>query len=220
LAAADDDVGDYSPPYAIPLDADTQLVIWDSANAGTKVVAAEDPKAIQYAKTEAAIEALVKRKPHTFLANHHPLLAFAAKQGKADPEPILAPGNPQLQSVFGRAQPKLFPHGVDLLLNGHTHVLEQLSFANGYPSELVTGFSGTQEDIVPLPAVLPPGTTPAEGAVVESFSSWVDGFGFATLEKTGPAAWRIRIFDKIGQQVNVCTLKGRTSHCDLAQVKR
>jgi len=219
VAAADDDVGDYSPPYAIPLDADTQLVIWDSANAGSKPVGPDDPKAQHYAATQMAIEALVKGKPHTFLANHHPLLAFAAKQKAGEPV-RLDPGNQMLQSVFARAEPKLFPTGVDLLLNGHVHVEEQLSFANGYPSELVTGFSGTQEDIVPLPATLPPGTTPAEGAVVESFSSWVDGFGFATLEKTGLTAWRIRVFDKIGQQVNICTLKGRISHCDLAQVKR
>jgi hypothetical protein len=31
--------------------------------------------------------------------------------------------------------------------------------------------------------------TPAPGAVVEHFSSWVDGFGFMTMERRGADQW-------------------------------
>jgi hypothetical protein len=219
---ADDDIGNYSQTYAAPLDADTQIAVWDSANAPPpgKPLAADDPRAIHYAETQSEIEAVAKLKPHTFLANHHPLLAFAAAKDKTTGEDVLHPGNLGLQSVFLRRDPKLFPKGVDLLLNGHIHVLEQLSFGGDYPSELVTGFSGTQEDIVPLPAHLPPSETPAPGAVVQTFSSWVDGFGFAELERVSPASWRIRVFDVGGKQVNTCSLVGRVSKCDVDQVGR
>jgi predicted MPP superfamily phosphohydrolase len=219
---ADDDVGNYSGAYAVPLDADTQIAVWDSANAPPpgKPLAPDDARAIHYAQTQSEIEAIAKLKPHTFLANHHPLLAFAATKDKTTGEDVLHPGNLGLQSVFLRHDPKLFPKGVDLLLNGHIHVLEQLSFGGDYPSELVTGFSGTQEDIVPLPAHLPPTETLAPGAVVQNFSSWVDGFGFAELERVGPGAWRIRIFDVEGKQVNVCSLVGRVSKCEVDQVRR
>jgi len=219
---ANDDIGNYSQTYAVPLDADTQIAVWDSANAPSpgKPLAPDDPRAIHYAQNQSEIEAIAKQKPHTFLANHHPLLAFAAARDKTTGQIVLYPGNLGLQSVFLRAEPKLFPQGVDLLLNGHIHVLEQLSFGGDYPSELVTGFSGTQEDIVPLPAHLPPTETPAPGAVVQNFSSWVDGFGFAELERVGPGAWRIRIFDAEGRQVNACSLVGRVSKCDVDQVVR
>jgi hypothetical protein len=219
---ADDNIGNYSQTYAVPLDGDTQIAVWDSANAPPpgKPLAPDDPRAINYALTEREIEAIAKLKAHTFLANHHPLLAFAAAKDKTTGQDVLHPGNLGLQSVFLRNDPKLFPKGVDLLLNGHIHVLEQLSFGGDYPSELVTGFSGTQEDIVPLPAHLPPTETPAPGAVVQNFSSWVDGFGFAELERVGPGAWRIRIFDVEGKQVNACSLVGRVSKCEVDQVRR
>jgi predicted MPP superfamily phosphohydrolase len=219
---ADDDVGNYSRTYALPVDRTTQIAVWDSANAPPpgKPLAPDDPRAIHYATTQSEIEAIAKLKPHTFLANHHPLLAFAAAKDKTTGQDVLHPGNLGLQSVFLAHDPKLFPPGVDLLLNGHIHVLEQLSFGGAYPSELVTGFSGTQEDIVPLPAELPPTETPAPGAVVRNFSSWVDGFGFAELERVGAAAWRIRIFDADGRQVNTCSLVGRVSKCELDQVRR
>ncbi len=219
---ADDDIGNYSQTYAVPLDTDTQIAVWDSANAPppSKPLAPDDVRAIHYALTASEIEAIAKQKPHTFLANHHPLLAFAATKDKTTGEDVLHPGNLGLQSVFLRTEPKLFPKGVDLVLNGHIHVLEQLSFGVDYPSELVTGFSGTQEDIVPLPAHLPPTETPAPGAVVQNFSSWVDGFGFAELERVSLSTWRIRIFDVEGKQVNACSLVGRVSKCQVDQVGR
>jgi hypothetical protein len=219
---ADDDVGNYSLTYALDLDADTQIAVWDSANAPPpgKPLVPDDPRAIHYARTQVEIEDLAKLKPHTLLANHHPLLAFAATTDKTTGQIVLHPGNLGLQSVFLAHDPRLFPPGVDLLLNGHIHVLEQLSFGGEFPSELVTGFSGTQEDIVPLPAKLPPDEMPAPGAVVRDFSSWVDGFGFAELERAGPGAWRLRVFDADGRLMNTCALVGRLSRCDVDQVRR
>jgi hypothetical protein len=93
-----------------------------------------------------------------------------------------------------------------------------VSFAPPFPAQIVAGFSGTQEDIVPLPVAPPPGQTPAPGAVVQAFSSWVDGFGFMTLTRQGPDRWLAEIRDVDGAVVNTCQIAGRQLTCAVAQV--
>jgi hypothetical protein len=82
----------------------------------------------------------------------------------------------------------------------------------------VAGFSGTSEDVDPLPAVAPPDQPPAPGAIVEALSSWTGGFGFMTLERRGPQAWEARVWDRAGRLRNTCAIDGQHSRCALAQV--
>jgi len=82
----------------------------------------------------------------------------------------------------------------------------------------VAGFSGTAEDIVPLPEILTADQMPAPGAIVEHFSSWVNGFGYMTMERNG-AGWDVKIWNVAGQQVNSCKIEGKKSVCTIAQVK-
>lgn len=217
--AAHDDVGDYSDPYAIPLGDQSQLIVWDSSNAPNGPMGAADPRFARYSDAQAKIAALAARAPHNLLADHHPMLAFAASEGKSDKVKIHA-GNPGLQSAFAAADPKLFPASVDLLLSGHVHVWEAVGFAGDYPAQIVAGFSGTQEDIVPLPAKAPASPEIAPGAVVAAFSSWVDGFGFMTMTRTGPGAWAAEVRDVDGKVVDTCHLDGRKLSCDKDQVPR
>jgi hypothetical protein len=94
---------------------------------------------------------------------------------------------------------------------------EQVSFASAHPTQFITGFSGSAEDTTPLPAGIP--TTPAApGAVVESMSSWIDGFGFMTMERSGPDSWNVTVWDRDGRERNFCTVQGRKSACRIAQV--
>jgi len=215
---ANDAAGDFTEPFAVPLGQGAQLVIWDTGSAAAKPFPADDPRAAAYAANLRRIAALAKARPHTILANHHPVLAFAAKLNKSG-KPELAPGNLSLQVVLARAYPRLYPAGIDVLLSGHVHVWEQLSFGGRYPSQIVAGFSGTQEDIVPVPETLPPDAQPAPGATPDAFSSWVDGFGFMTLERVGPGGWRAEIHDKTGAVVNRCAIRGRVSRCEVRQVR-
>jgi hypothetical protein len=217
-APTDDEVGNYSKAYAVPLGDGAQLVMFDSANTSAKPLAADDERAVNYARNYDEIARLTLGAKHTLLVSHHPMLAFAAKLGK-DGQPVMAPGNLGLQSVFSRLNPVLLPSGVDVALNGHIHVQEALSFKNAaYPSQFVAGFSGTQEDIVPLPRTLPPGAEPAPGAVVDAFSSWVDGFGFMTMERRASDGWHVEIHDVTGKVMNTCEIKGRASRCAKDQV--
>jgi hypothetical protein len=99
------------------------------------------------------------------------------------------------------------------------HLWEQASFSSAHPTQFVSGFSGTAEDIVPLPASVPPNETPAPGAVVAHMSSWIDGFGFMTMERTGPQDWLVVVRDRDGRERNRCDVHGRASTCAVLQVK-
>jgi hypothetical protein len=90
---------------------------------------------------------------------------------------------------------------------------EQISFPSRYPSQFITGFSGTVEDVVPLPMDLPKGYSPVSGAVPNAFASWVDGFGYMTLERRGARTWRATVWSVDGRSINQCTINGRRSHC-------
>jgi hypothetical protein len=215
--AAHDDMGDYSDPYAVPLGEGAQLIVFDSSNTPGKPLSADDIRFARYQDTYAKIEALARRAPHNMLADHHPILAYAAILSKTG-ERKIEPGNGGLQSAFGAANPGLIPAQVDLLLSGHVHVWEALSFSSAHPAQIVAGFSGTQEDIVPLPATPPSSPPVAPGAVVAAMCSWVDGFGFMTLIRTGPAAWRAEVRDMAGAVVNTCHIEGPRLRCEKGQV--
>lgn len=215
--AANDGVGDYSDPFAVPLGRGAQLIVFDSSNTANGPLDPSDPRAAHYRDAATKIAALAARAPHNILADHHPMLAYSASLAK-DGQRKIHPGNGGLQSAFAAVDPKLFPDTVDLLLSGHVHVWEALSFSTPHPAQIVAGFSGTQEDIVPLPAAPPEQPLVAPGAVTAAMSSWVDGFGFMTLTRTGPASWRAEVRDADGVVVNSCAIEGRRLACDHGQV--
>ncbi|MGB9111004.1 MAG: metallophosphoesterase, partial [Telluria sp.] len=217
---AHDNIGDYADPYAVPLGDDAQLLVFDSARASYKGFNPGDIRLDKYAGMLRKIAALATRARHTIAVDHHPLYGVGAIQDETTGAIRLFGGDAGMIQAFGAVEPRLLPANVDVLLSGHVHLWEQVSFASDHPSQFVSGFAGTAEDIVPLPASVPPGTAPAPGAVVEAMSSWIDGFGFMTMERRGADRWEVVIHDRDGQARNHCTVEGRHSHCDLAQVPR
>jgi hypothetical protein len=215
---ARDDTADYSDPYAVPLGGDAQLLVFDSANTSYKGFQQGDVRLPKYAATWRKLEALAGRARHTIAVDHHPLYGFGATQDKKTGEVKLFGGDAGLIQTFGAIQPRLLPANVEVLLSGHVHLWEQVSFSSDRPSQFVSGFAGTAEDIVPLPAAVPPGTTPAPGAVVEAMSSWIDGVGFMTMERRGADRWEVVIHDRDGRERNTCVVEGRHSRCALPQV--
>ncbi|HUW76502.1 MAG TPA: metallophosphoesterase, partial [Gallionella sp.] len=216
---SNDNIGNYTEPYAVPLGNDAQLIMFDSSNTQNSVFAPDDLRQKIYSDDYRKIEKLSQNADFNFMANHHPILGVDAEldeQGRVE----LKPGNQGIQSVFGKINPLIIPPRIDVLLSGHIHVWQEVSFSSPHPTQFVAGFSGTMEDLVPLPAHLPPGTSPAPGAVIEHHSSWVNGFGYMTMERKGPQQWDVKVWDDTGRQVNTCTINGRHSVCALAQVNR
>lgn len=216
---ADDVEADYTDPYAVPIGGDAQFIVFDSANTTYKGFKAGDVRLQKYADAWRKMEALSRAARFNIAVDHHPLYAFGANRDAATGAITLFGGDAGLVQAFGAFGPRLLPSNIDVLLSGHVHLWEQTSFGSDHPTQFVAGFAGTAEDIVPLPAAVPPTVTPAPGALVEAMSSWIDGFGFMTMERTGPDAWHAVVHDRDGRARNTCEIEGRHSRCALAQVQ-
>ena len=203
---ANDDVADYSAPYALPLNAATQLIVFDSSRAGLKAYKPDDTAYKTYLPQLQEVDRLAARAPHNFFLAHHPVLGFAP-----NPRGPTYPGNPGMQSMMALVHPqRLYPASVDLAMHGHVHLFEALSFASDHPATLVLGNSGSAADI-DLPAPLPATLMPAPGAIIDDFVSW-SGYGFASLEFVNQA-WQLTEFDVQGRAMFKCALKDGKSRC-------
>jgi hypothetical protein len=215
--AANDANGDYSDPYAVALGDGAQLIVLDTSHTTYKGLKPLDPRMAQYADSYRKMAALSQQAPYNIAVFHHPLLGFGATRDKAGVVSLFD-GDKGLQDAFGAIDPGLMPKGVKAILSGHVHLWEQVSFASAHPTQFISGFSGTAEDIVPLPATLPEGALPAAGAVVSHISSWVDGFGYMTMERAGAEQWNVLVWDTSGAVRNTCTITGSKSVCAKLQV--
>ncbi len=214
--ASDDDVGDYSDPYAVPLGDDAQLIVMDTSNTLEKPIEPGGIRDLKYRKLYRRLEKLAAKATYSIVADHHPILGFFAEQDKQGVVTV-KPGNQGIQSVFGALDPKLLPSRVDVLLSGHVHAWQQVSFSSQHPSQFIAGFSGTMEDSAPLPDSVD--VQPAPGAMVEHLSSWAGGFGYMTMERKGPEQWEARVWDADGKLRNVCNMDGRHSVCEQARIE-
>jgi hypothetical protein len=215
---ATDERADYTDPYAVPLGANAQLIVFDSANTNWKGFKPGDTRVRHYTDTWRKIERLAARQRYNIAVDHHPLYAFGANQDAQTGAITLFGGDAGLTQVFGALDARLLPSSIDVLLSGHVHLWEQTGFSSDHPTQFVAGFAGTAEDIVPLPRTPPAGQSPAPGAVLEAMSSWIDGFGFMTMERTGPDTWTVVVHDRDGRERNTCTVAGRHSRCAVPQV--
>jgi Calcineurin-like phosphoesterase len=208
--AANDGIGDFSEPYAVPLGSgsDTQMVVFDSA---LVPVTSLKPTDAAYAKYRAQFErafALATQRPNAFFLDHHPILGFAANP--AHPQSPY-PGNAALQSVLASlAESPWFPPNVQALLSGHNHTFEAVSFRTPHPAQFIAGNAGDWVDEL-LPSPFPAGLAPAPGTVVDSLIS-TNRFGFMTMERQG-AAWTIVAWNVDGKPMTTCTLVARKTQC-------
>jgi hypothetical protein len=214
---ADDAIGNYSDPYAVPLGGGAQLLVADTAATTWRGLGPGDTGYEQYRASYRLLDALSQRADWNIGVTHHPLLGVGAEIKKGQLEWHL--GDLGLQQSFGSLNPQLLPARVQALLSGHIHLWQQLSFSSDHPTQFVAGFAGTAEDTVPLPATLPDGVTPAPGAVIEQFSSWIDGFGFMAMERGAPGVWAVTVHDRHGALKNRCQISGRRSVCRVTQVQ-
>ena len=209
VAPADDTEADFTHPYAVPLDAQTQLIIFDSAAVSAKPYRSDAPAFQRYSKLMDEVDALARAKPHSIFVNHHPALAFGVSpDGKAKP------GTAGLISVLAARNPaRLYPAGVDLVVNGHVHQFEVLDFSSGHPAEILTGNGGSAMEghVDPDSAAR---TVVAPGAVLSHFETQ-RGFGFATLDRVDDA-WQMTEWSPTGQRLRRCLIQATHLACDPA----
>ncbi|GGX99255.1 metallophosphoesterase [Massilia dura] len=216
-AQQDDATGDYSDPYAVPLGGDAQLLVLDTAATSWRGLKPGDTGFARYRDAYQKTEALSQRAAWNLLANHHPIFGIGTDVDKAG-QAYLKLGDAGLQQSFGAVNPLLLPPRVQALLSGHLHMWQHVSFRTDHPTQFVAGFSGTLEDVVPLPENVA-AVQPAPGAAIGAFSAWQGGFGFMTMERAGPDAWNVAVHDRHGTVRNRCHLQGRLASCAIARVE-
>ena len=216
-AAANDLQGDYSDAYAVPIGGDSQLLVLDTAATSWRGLKPGQPGWDRYRANYRLLEQLAQQATWNLGLNHQPMLGFGADLDQRG-QRYLQLGDAGLQQSFGSLNPLLLPGSVQAMLSGHVHLWQQVSFSSPHPSQFVAGFSGTAEDVTPLPDEVS-AIQPAPGAVIEHFSSWVGGFGFMLLTRgSAPGDWQATVYDRHGKAMNRCQLSGRSSQCEKARL--
>jgi hypothetical protein len=94
---AHDNDADYSEPYAVPVDAQSQFIIYDSSRTSGKSFLTTDLSYSKYTAQLATVNQLAQQRPNSFFMSHHPLLAVVPAK---DASPFQLSGDKGLQSVF------------------------------------------------------------------------------------------------------------------------
>jgi hypothetical protein len=181
----------FSPPYPVKL-GKFELIMFDSATTSDKEL---DPKLVaRYAAELATIHA-----EHAWLVLHHPLWGLKVAAGSA-------PGTPPSESPteVTEAWEKSPVRGIDLIVSGHTHLFELLSFDHGRPTQLVAGNGGT-EMAVALPGKIA-GLKPRGATLLSSQDAHEFGYTALTRDAEG---WRLTLTSTDGRTIKSATLPGK-----------
>jgi hypothetical protein len=176
----------FSPPYLIRLGA-FELVMLDSASVSANTL--NEAQAAMYTAQLSSLHLTAK----AWLADHHPFWGMRTDTQEGKPAPV----SPTLAEAWERASPK----GIDLILSGHVHLFELLSYDHGRPTQLVAGDGGTNM-AMKLDASVK-GVLVHGAAVVASESQ--RQFGYSLLTRHGKT-WDLTLTNRMNHVLADCTL--------------
>jgi hypothetical protein len=159
----------FSPPYVVKLGA-FELIMLDSASVAANTL--KEDQAALYAKQLASLPA---HAPGAWLADHHPFWGLRTDGAKGKPAPV----SPTLEEAWDRAAPT----GISLVLSGHVHLFELLSYDTARPVQLVAGDGGTA---LATPLANSVKGMAVRGAMVLAGDSQHQ-FGYTLLTRAGPS---------------------------------
>ncbi len=203
---------DYTAPYAVPVGATQQLIVFDSSSASEKSPTADSPQVATYAAQFATVAALARNKPNNWLLFHHPILGFGY-----NPIGGWQKGNASLIAALTTLQSKaFFPEGVQMTIQGHVHTFELARTAGHEPLTLLTGFSGSTLD-AHFPKPLPDHFEPAPGIPILEAQTDQE-FGYSVLEQMNDH-WQLREMDVHGNVKHVFNLQLKQPPYNFLQTK-
>lgn len=182
---------DVSPAYTIQ-SVDPPIVMFDTAIAADNNMPVENIE-----KLTKELARVSDRKG--WLAVHHPFwgVRLNTNTNRADA------GNIGLQRTWEQAAPK----GIDMILAGHTHLFELLTF-DTLPIQIVAGIGGTQL-AAPLPREL---SGIAVGNSMVMTGEGRTGFGYLLFNKRD-TNWDLTL-KSVESQIGLrCTIQGRAASC-------
>jgi hypothetical protein len=189
---------EYTEPYAVDL-GDLRLVVLDSAQANDFTAR---PDQVEVYRAQFARVAELAG-PNTWLVHHRPLWAIGQSSRDLTPAGLFRT-NPTLQA----ASDNRLPAGIQLVLSGHIHIWEALTFADDRPPQLVVGNAGTSLD----PALTAALAGQDVGSTTVASGSARHEWGFMTLERA-EVGWLASLRDVDGAPMLACEFASRRLSC-------
>jgi hypothetical protein len=192
----------FTPPFAVRLTAHRQLVVMDTSAAASKDTSALDPTA-EYTRELLAVNGLATVP--TFLVSHVPFWLIAPKGDNDDGGGGPATLEAALRNLEKLGQP--LSSNVTMIVSGHLHQFEYLSFQHARPSQLILGNGGTQMS----KAAGDLRGKPVDGDIVsEGLAANVFGFGVIALGQPQPT---VAVKTDDAKTWLTCTLGASHLHC-------
>ena len=186
--AANDAISNHTDPYTVRLGGGAQLVVADLMELASGKPGDSATTAV-FAQDMATIDRLARRSKTTFLTAHFPFNPVL--WDKHGPAAVAIGGKP----LDAFSPPPL--HHVRAMLAGHIHLFQVARYADR-PTQVITGFSGTLED-VPLGPANMADTAGKPGAPTLTALTTIPGrFGYALLQRRG-YGWRLTAYDADGK---------------------
>jgi hypothetical protein len=185
----------YSEPYVVEL-GQVRLGMLDSS-------ATNDSKAKpdEVARYAAQLKTIAATGDNLWIVDHHPFWGLRTDKDGGPPQPLSL----SLESAWEQAQPK----GVSLILSGHVHLFEILSFSNGRAPQIVAGDGGTEmaSAVTQQPSGMTVyGTSIATGDTKHEF-------GFTYLTRGLKGGWDLHLEGSAGRPLVSCKLRGSSVEC-------
>ncbi len=183
----------YEAPWSVAL-GELTLAVLDTIYARDDAL---DPDGAEAYAAE--LKTLAAAEGPLWIAMHKPIFT-AAKH------PFGGGGDNKTLAAAARAMPAQ----AQALLSGHLHTFQTVSYADDFPAQIVAGHGGDYLD----------GFTPQtfdgetiNGMKVEQGRSAPSTFGYVLLDR-GADGWTLDGFNKEGQRIARCALKGRKLACE------
>lgn len=195
---------EFTDPYAIDY-MDPQLIVMDDSAVNDFEV---EPDQLAVFKEQFVEVNALAEKATTWLLLHDPIYVFGHLGEKDGQEQRFID-----QLTLQQASNNTFPKSVQVLMGGHIHLFQVLSFGQERPPQLVVGNSGTLLD----KAI----TTPLTGLEIANmqvaYGTMLDRFGFVLMERSGDR-WALAIKNVAGGDMDKCILGGGVLLCGQAAV--
>ncbi|MFN8534501.1 MAG: metallophosphoesterase [Dehalococcoidia bacterium] len=214
-----DTCSDFSPPNSVTLSSTLNAIVFDAAAADDskagKPPHGDDEKSTLPIYRGYFEQAATMASDNTWFIVHAPIWGVN-RTGSGHYEYR----NATLQAALAEATRHGLPEGVQIVLSGHIHIFEMLSFLTSKhspPAQFVIGNSGTELSSPAMPFPLKDaghafGHDLATGLAIYSF-------GFSTIEPAGSAfTWTLTSRDADGTSLSICSISGRSAACRNAPV--
>jgi predicted phosphodiesterase len=194
---------DFTDPYAVNFPG-LQLVVMDTVQAEDTSLSPEVVHA-RYKEDFKKVANLIAG--NAWLLSHRPIwgLRPTTKDG-SEVETLNITVQNALQEAVGA-----LPSQVQLVLTGHIHLAEVLSFTGERPPQMIAGIGGTK--------LMPDLTKEIVGTALDgeliSHSTIDSTHGFIMFARRAHHAWEFILHNAVGEEVRVCRLASKSAICSI-----